>query len=64
MNNIKTALVLGFISLSLNAQKIIEKNIDYKNRTIDLDVKFASKIEVKTWDKATVYFKADINTMD
>ena len=57
-------LLLGFISLTLNAQKIIEKNIDYKNQFISIDVKFATDIEIKTWDKSTVYFKADIYTKD
>lgn len=54
----------GLISLSLQSQKIIEKNIDYNNQVIDVEVKFASDIQVKTWDKQTVYFKADIQTED
>lgn len=53
---------MGLSVLSLSAQKIIEKNISYGGQFIDLDVKFASDIEVKTWDKSTVYFKADITT--
>ncbi len=57
-------LLLSFISLTMNAQKIIEKTINYNNQRIDLDVKFASNIEVKTWDKSTVYFKADIKSFD
>jgi len=48
----------------MNAQKIIEKTFDYKNQYIKVDVKFASKIEVKTWNKSQVYFKADIYTED
>ncbi len=64
MRNIGITFLLGFISLTINAQKIIEKNIAYKNQTINLDVKFASEIEVKTWDKPTVYFKADIYTLN
>jgi len=46
------------------AQKIIEKNINYSNQSIEVDVKFANKIEVKTWDKSTIYFKASIYTED
>lgn len=57
-------IVLGLISLTGNAQKIIEKNIDYNNQTINLEVKFAHQIEVKTWDKPTIYFKANIYTED
>ena len=64
MKNLILIFSLGLISLSTNAQKIIEKNIDYKNQYIDVDVKFASLIEVKTWDKSTIYFKADIKTKD
>ena len=55
-------LFLGLTLVSLNAQKVVEKTFNYSNQFIDLDVKFASHIEVKTWDKSTVYFKADITT--
>ncbi len=63
MKNFILALI-GLCTLSLSAQKIIEKNFNYSGQYIDLDVKFASNIEVKTWDKSTVYFKADITTKD
>ena len=63
MKNFILALI-GFCTLSLSAQKIIEKNINHSGQYIELDVKFASNIEVKTWDKSTVYFKADITTKD
>lgn len=58
-----TAFV-GLAMLTMNAQKIIEKNFNYSGQSIEMDVKFASKIEVKTWDKSTVYFKADVTTED
>ncbi len=64
MKKVTIACLLGLISLGVHAQKIIEKNFDYKNQTIEVDVKFASHIEVKTWDKNTVYFKADLTTKD
>ena len=54
--------VVGLATLSLSAQKVIEKNFKYSGQFIDLNVKFASEIEVKTWDKSTVYLKADITT--
>ncbi|SDQ18446.1 hypothetical protein [Flagellimonas zhangzhouensis] len=60
---ILTAIV-GLATLSLSAQKIIEKNFNYSGQSIDLDVKFAKNIQVKTWDKSTVYFKADITIED
>jgi hypothetical protein len=62
MKNLTLTLLLGLISLTINAQKIIEKKIDYNNQFIDIEVKFASLIEVKTWEKSIVYFKADITT--
>ncbi len=55
---------MGLATLSLSAQKIIEKNINYSGQFIDLEVKFASDIEVKTWDKSEVYFKAELTTKD
>jgi len=64
MRNLAITLLLGLISLTVNAQKIIEKNIEYKNQTIDLDVKFAYQIEVKTWDKSSIYVKADLSTTE
>lgn len=59
-----TKCLARIISLTSNAQKIIEKRIDYNNQKINVDVKFASNIEVKTWDKPSIYFKAEINTKD
>ncbi len=64
MKNIAIIMLLGLISLNTHAQKVIEKTIEHKGRFIHLDVKFASNIEVKTWDKKQVYFKAIVNTKD
>jgi len=64
MKKVVFIILVGLISLSTNAQKIIERNIDYNNQFIDVEVKFASLIEVKTWDRNTVYFKASIYTED
>ena len=64
MKKLKMLCLLGLIGLAANAQKIIEKNFDYKNQTITVEVKFASDIEVKTWDKQSVYFKANLTTKD
>ena len=44
------------------AQKTIEKNLDHKGQFIEMDTPFASTIEVKTWDKPTVYFKATLSS--
>ncbi len=48
--------------IGLSAQKVIEKTFEHKNRYIELKVPFASNIEVKTWEKSSVYFKANIDT--
>ena len=62
MKNLAILALLCLISSTAKAQKIIEKNIDYNNQFIDVEVKFASQIEVKTWNKSSVYFKANIST--
>ena len=64
MKNLGTTLLFILIVNLAQAQKIIEKNIDYKNQYIDVELKFASQIEVKTWDKQSIYFKANIYTED
>ncbi len=60
MKNLASMLFLGLISLTVSAQKTIEKNIDFKNQYIDIALKFAGEIEVKTWDKPSIYVKAEI----
>nr|WP_297913752.1 hypothetical protein [uncultured Allomuricauda sp.] len=55
-------LAMFLVALTVKGQRIIEKNINYSGQSITLEVKFASEIEVKTWEKSTVYFKADIQT--
>lgn len=64
MKNLKLGLLLCFITTIVTGQKIIEKNLDYNNQYIEMKVPFASDIEVKTWDKQSVYFKANISTKD
>ncbi len=54
--------VLVLIGLTAHAQKIIEKTIAHNDRAIALEVKFASSITVRTWDKPQVYIKATIRT--
>jgi len=57
-------MVLGLISLTIYAQKTIEKSFEYNNQFIDVDLKFANNIEIQTWDKSTIYFKAVLKTKD
>ena len=56
-----TIFVLGLIALNINAQKVIEKNVDYDNQFIDIELKFATDIEIKTWEKTSIYIKADVS---
>ena len=56
-----TIFVLGLIALNLNARKVIEKNVDYDNQFIDIELKFATDIEIKTWEKTSIYIKADVS---
>ncbi len=64
MKNLRIIIAVMLLTNVAFAQKIIEKNIDYTNQFIVIDVKFARNIEIKTWDKPTVYFKATIYTED
>ncbi|MEM9000628.1 MAG: hypothetical protein AAGB24_10230 [Bacteroidota bacterium] len=64
MKNLVLACLLCAIATNVKGQKTIEKNIDHNNQYIEVDVKFASTIEVKTWDKSNIYVKADIWTKD
>ncbi|MBO0342289.1 MAG: hypothetical protein VX798_16670 [Bacteroidota bacterium] len=64
MKKIIITAFVGLATLTLSAQKIIEKNFNYSGQSIELDVKFAKDIQVKTWDKSTIYFKADISIKD
>lgn len=59
-----TAVILVFVvvSFTVNAQRVIEKNIDYKNQFINVEIPFASEIELKTWNNPTVYVKANLST--
>lgn len=62
MKNLRLLLLLGLASLNANAQRIIEKNLKYDSQEIIVELKFASNIEVNTWDKPTIYLKAEIDT--
>ena len=64
MKNTGITTLILFISCTLIGQKVIEKNIDYTDQSIDVEVRFATEITVKTWGKPSIYFKADITTED
>ena len=62
MKNVLFTLLLVAASFTANAQRVIEKNIDYNNQLINVEVPFASEIELKTWDKSEIYVKANLTT--
>ncbi len=64
MKNLIATLLFVIVSLTVNAQRVIEKNIDYKNQVINIEIPFASEIELKTWNKPNIYFKANLTTGD
>lgn len=64
MKKLVITILLVVIGFTANAQRVIEKNIEYKDRVVNIEVPFASDIEIKTWEKPTVYVKADLTTED
>ena len=64
MKNLIFTLLLLTANFTMNAQRVIEKNIDYKGQLVNVEVPFASEIELKTWDKQNVYVKANLTTED
>lgn len=62
MKNLIPTLLFAVVCLNVNAQRVIEKNIDYKDQAINIEVPFASEIELKTWNKPTIYVKANLVT--
>ncbi len=57
-------IALCCIAFQLNAQKVIEKEINASADRIKIEFKFAEDINVKTWDKNTVYLKAEVSVND
>ncbi|WP_378179623.1 DUF4097 family beta strand repeat-containing protein [Aquimarina sp. SS2-1] len=53
-----------FIVFQLNAQKVIEKEINTSANRINIEFKFAEDITIKTWDKSFVYLKAEVSIND
>lgn len=62
MKKFKLLMALCLIVALGRAQKVIEKNLNYKGQFIEMNTSFASEIDVKTWDKSNVYFKATLTS--
>jgi len=57
-------ILIAFASFNIQAQKNIEKEAPFNNQVIDVDLDFASSIEIITWDEPTIQVKAAIKTQD
>lgn len=62
MKEFKIVIIICLITSLARAQKVIEKNMGYKGQFIEMSMAFASDIEVKTWDKSNIYFKATLSS--
>ncbi len=56
--------VIAFATLTLQAQKKIQKEINYKDQSVEMEFAFASGIEIKSWDKPTIRIEAIAETND
>lgn len=63
MKNLVVAFLV-FTSFSLNAQKLVEKQVDYQGENVEIKLDLASNIEVETWDKSAILVKASVETED
>ena len=61
-----TILVVMLLSLSsAQAQRIIEKHIDFSGKEfISLKIQIADSINIQTWNKNEVYVKTSVNIND
>lgn len=64
MKKLVIILLALTVHLNMNAQRVIEKNINYDGQLVNIEVPFASEIELKTWNKPNVYVKANLTTED
>lgn len=60
-----TILLLHFIALELNAQKIVEKHVNLSsNGSVYLNIQIADTITIRTWSKKEAYIRATVNVND
>ncbi len=61
----KISLILFVvIGLNVQAQRSLEKELAYRDQKVEVDLTFASNIEVKTWNKSTIKVEASVETED
>ncbi|MEB3347491.1 hypothetical protein U6A24_18595 [Aquimarina gracilis] len=64
MKNLLILTLFCFVTLQINAQKVIEKEINTSAKEVKVEFKFAEDIIIKTWDKSDVYLKAEVSVKD
>ncbi|WP_299182430.1 DUF4097 family beta strand repeat-containing protein [uncultured Aquimarina sp.] len=57
-------IAVCFTLSQVSAQKVIEKEITPSSNDVRVEFKFAEDIVIKTWDKSTVYLKAEVSIND
>lgn len=62
----KNVLIILFVFASINiqAQTNIKKETAFNDQSIDVDLDFASGIEIITWDQPTIRVVAEVKTQD
>ena len=59
----KLALILFvFVGLTAQAQRNVEKEVAYKDQPVQVDLAFASEIEMKTWNRQLIKIEASVQT--
>ncbi len=61
MKNLVILIVFCLAALQIQAQKVIEKEISTSANEVKVAFKFAEDITIKTWDKNTIYIKAEVS---
>jgi hypothetical protein len=65
MKSITILIVVWLCSVTIRAQQIIEKHMDFSGKeSLSLKIQIADSINVQTWNKNEVYVKAYVNVND
>ncbi|SEK86418.1 hypothetical protein SAMN04487910_1330 [Aquimarina amphilecti] len=64
MKNLVNLIIICCTIFQLSAQKVVEKEITPSSNEVRVEFKFAEDIIIKTWNKKTVYLKAEVSIND
>lgn len=56
--------VIAITTLSLQAQKKVQKSTAYSDQEVSIEFPFASSIQIKTWNKASIKVEAEARTTE